>query len=124
MSSCGDERFPLPGVHKELPESDGGRATLAEHPQPLQLFGREGVLKEVEAVRLQLLGQPDGLNGRKALVDVVEQLDLKAYAAAQVFKKARHATGVRFRIEMCRDTERPPDRAGAASRRRPDPAGT
>ena len=56
------------------------RTQLAE---PVLVLRCHRVLQEEQPERLELLGQPHGVDGRQALVHVVQQLQLEAQPAAQ-----------------------------------------
>ena len=76
-----DQRHPLGLVDEQLAHRDRDRRLLAQQREPADVLGREAVLEEEEPELLELLGQPDRLDRRDALVDVVQQLDLVAERA-------------------------------------------
>src|SRR6266542_4877778 len=63
----------LVDVDKELAHGDGDAGLLAHDAEVVDVLGREGVFIEEEVVRLEVLGELDGLDGWDALVDVVEE---------------------------------------------------
>ena len=108
---------------------------VADAPEPLELVGRQRVLEEEQAVRLERLRQPDGLDRRQPLVDVVEQLQLGADGAADVVEQLGRSAGVAVgvvvgaRERLARDRSRGRRSASAtvarsASARRSRPSGS
>jgi len=93
-----DERHVLCRADKQLAQGDGRGALLAHHAQVVDVLRREQVFEEEQAVLLQGLGQPDGLNGGNALVDVVQQFHFVPEGTAQVGEQARRRHNVRRRL--------------------------
>jgi hypothetical protein len=79
-----DHRHILTGIIKKFAYGNRRAGLLTENPQVFDVLWSEYVLQKEKAVFLQLLGERDGLNGRYALVNVVEQFDIIAQMGPQM----------------------------------------
>src|SRR5262249_4474442 len=95
----GDEFEPFVWIIEELAHGDGSGALLAENFEITDILRSKRIFEKEQTVRLQFLGQADGVNGREALVQVVEQLDFFPEMLAQVFEKFRNGAPVSGRLE-------------------------
>ena len=98
VEPLGHQLPPLQGVVEQLAHCDGHRRLGPHGLEPLDLLRGQGVLQEEQPVRLQLLCQTDGLDGRQPLVDVVEQFDLIPQFVPQVGKELHHSLAVLMRV--------------------------
>ena len=74
-------------------------ALLADHAEPLNVLGRERVFEEEETEALDLLGKADSLDGRYALVDIVQDFQFVAEFLAHGLKHFDGSMQVRFGFE-------------------------
>jgi hypothetical protein len=89
-----DQRHVLVRIDVELAHRDRRDAVLAQHGEVPVVLRRERVLEKEEPILIELLREPDRVHRRDPLVDVVQQLNLRAERRANVLEQLRHATDV------------------------------
>ena len=93
-----DQQPPFVRVVEQLAHGDGRGAQLADVAEPFDIFRGERIFEEEQLERFNIFGKLDGIDRRKALVDIVEQLHLIANAAADVLDHLEHVAGVSARV--------------------------
>ena len=78
-----DELLAVPDAVEDLAHREGRGGVRADRPESLLQLGRDGVFHPEEAIRLEGLAEPGGLDRREPVVDVVEQVGLGAQLRAQ-----------------------------------------
>lgn len=85
-------------VVKQLPHGNGCAGLRSQVSEVADIFRAERVFQEEEAVRLQVLGQANGHNGRHALMHVMQKLHVVAELFAQVFKEPGDRAAIGSRL--------------------------
>ena len=82
------------GIHPQLAHRERRGGSVADPPEPVELVGRQSVLEEEQPVRLERLRQPDGLDRRQPLVDVVEKMQVGTDGSADMVEQLDCLAGV------------------------------
>lgn len=92
------QRHPLVGIVEQFAHGDWCRRLAAEMLEVADILRRERILDEKRVIRFEILDQLHRQNGRHALVDVVEQLDVVSKLFTQVLEEPWHRAdiGARF----------------------------
>jgi len=69
--TVGDQPKPFVGIVEQLSHRDGAGRQLSQMAEVADIFRSERVLDEEGTVRLEVLHEPHGQDGRHALVHVV-----------------------------------------------------
>ena len=80
---------PFSRVVEQFTHGEGSGTLLPQDFEISHVLRCERIFKEEEPIRLQLLGEADGINGRQALVHVVEQFNFLAEFLAQILEELR-----------------------------------
>ena len=92
-----DQLLAVVDRREHLADRERRRRVLPDQPEALLQLGRHRVLHPEQPVRLERLAEPRRLDRRQAVVDVVQQVHVRAELAPRAFEQRRHDVQVLLR---------------------------
>ena len=95
-----DQLLGVPDRIEDLAHRQRRGGVLADQPEGRLVLGGRRVLQPEQAIGLQVLAEPPGLDRREAVVDVVQQMDVPAQRVARLLEQLGHEAHVLRRAPL------------------------